>query len=744
MLKRIIIAIYILIISTTVYAVPDTYIWPLKLRPELTSKFCDYRAGHFHGGLDVRTGGRIGVPIYAISDGYVFRVVSSFTGYGRALYLKLNDDRIIVFGHLSGFLPVLDERIRSAQLSQKKYYQDLYFTSSEIPVKKGQLIAYSGESGTGAPHLHFEMRSSQNNPINPLESGYSMTDKVPPEFDYLAIRYYKHGFSPGNPNEIEFIPIVRGKDGYTIADTVISDDYLALAVAGGDRIDAGGFFYGYYGLKLFVDDSLRFFMESDSLSYNTTRQLNYVRDLELIRLFATKSKTDNDLGIFYRLYFPPGANQYFWPGLSDDDGVIAPVGVPGALHRVRIEAYDESGNRSELRFYVKSPNLPLPDPVSYQRIRDTMLVDFVTASKINKAQVEYRDKPSQAYKTVKCSISSLPMLDGKTKNRLSYQAPVKIGEYRFSFHDDRNHCAPWVYFHGTDPDDKFSIYGSPDYLCTECVAQSKTARLKVANFGLTQEFEMKPEGPNCFRAEILNSQFIGRTSFMITGDNGVIIDTMIALYPVTPGGTRDISTPDNTLSLSFQSHSAYYPTYVFPSNGVRTSTAAGMGIVYDIKPDIMLVDTPIKYSFDVAKLSLAGKKVGVYGYSYSSGGWNFIGKINGTSLEANGFGLGKVALLEDNDPPVISSVSPSGVSKNRAPTISCTLSDRVSGMALDSGLAMTIDGAWVPAEYDIDGSRFSYKVRTPLKSGRHKLEITASDNQGNSATRVVDFTIPAK
>ncbi len=235
--SMLLIGIFITALASSAFA--GDYIWPLKLRPELTSKFCDYRAGHFHGGLDLRTGGQIGVPVYAIDDGYVWRVVTSFRGYGKALYIKLKDDRIIVFGHLSDYFNLLDDRIFTAQMKDKKYDQDLYFTPGEFPVRKGQQIALSGESGTGAPHLHFEMRSPLNNPINPLESGYGITDKIPPEFDYLAVRYYQGDFNPVSPCEIEFLPISKSKDGkyYSLTDTIISNDVIALAVAGGDRIE---------------------------------------------------------------------------------------------------------------------------------------------------------------------------------------------------------------------------------------------------------------------------------------------------------------------------------------------------------------------------------------------------------------------------------------------------------------------------------------------------------------------------
>jgi hypothetical protein len=743
--KKSIFIFSILVITLASSAFAGDYIWPMKLRPELTSKFCDYRAGHFHGGLDLRTGGRIGVPVYAIDDGYVWRVATSFRGYGKALYIKLKDDKIIVFGHLSDYFNSLDDRIFAAQMKDKKYDQDLYFTPGEFPVKKGQQIALSGESGTGAPHLHFEMRSPLNNPINPLESGYNVTDKIPPEFDYLAIRYYKGDFNPADPYEIEFLPISKSRDGkyYTIADTIMGDDYIALAVAGGDRIDGSGFFYGYYGLSLLVNDSLLFRMKSDSLSYNTTRQLNYVRDLELIRLFAKKTKTDNDLGIFYRLYVPPKSNQYFWPGFYDNSGIIIQDGNPGSVRKITVAAYDEAGNKSELRFYIKTPELDVPKSISYRRNRDTLGVDFVSSIRINKITVEYREAQAKAYKAIKNYLSGQPLSDEQYINHLRLISSTGGNEFRFCFYDSQNHRSPWVYFAETALDNKFEISGSPGNLCVKYRAKYTDQKLEFTSSDQRFVFYMKSDGPNCIRADINDKSISGPLKISIRGGGAIIFDTSLVLNPVYPGNACIIQSPDSNLSISFQTSSAYYPAYVFPSRGIKSSTPAGKGTIFDIQPDIMLVDTPLKLKFDVVKLGLVGKRVAAYGYSYSTGGWNFIGKIEGTKLEASAFGLGKVALLEDNDPPIISSISPSGIIKSRTPLLSCVVRDRISGLALDSGLSMTIDGIWVPAEYDIDGSRFSYKIKSSLKSGQHQLEIKASDNQGNSAVKTIKFIVTA-
>ena len=43
--------------------------WPAAADPAMTSAFGEFRPGHVHAGLDVKTWGRIGVPMIAVADG---------------------------------------------------------------------------------------------------------------------------------------------------------------------------------------------------------------------------------------------------------------------------------------------------------------------------------------------------------------------------------------------------------------------------------------------------------------------------------------------------------------------------------------------------------------------------------------------------------------------------------------------------------------------------------------------------
>jgi murein DD-endopeptidase MepM/ murein hydrolase activator NlpD len=58
--------------------------WTLPMAPpvELSAGFGDLRPNHFHMGIDIRTGGRENLPIYAIQDGYISRLKVSAVGYG--------------------------------------------------------------------------------------------------------------------------------------------------------------------------------------------------------------------------------------------------------------------------------------------------------------------------------------------------------------------------------------------------------------------------------------------------------------------------------------------------------------------------------------------------------------------------------------------------------------------------------------------------------------------------------------
>ena len=154
--------------------------WPLDVRINLSSSFAEFRPGHLHAGLDIRTFGREGIPCLAVDDGYVSRLRASHFGYGKAVYLKLASGETIVYAHLAEYSARIDSAIYDAQLRSNRYRVDIYPDPADLPVKRGEIIGYTGRTGTVAPHLHFEVRNEREQPINPLDVGWELPDTIPP------------------------------------------------------------------------------------------------------------------------------------------------------------------------------------------------------------------------------------------------------------------------------------------------------------------------------------------------------------------------------------------------------------------------------------------------------------------------------------------------------------------------------------------------------------------------------------
>ncbi|MDW8802879.1 peptidoglycan DD-metalloendopeptidase family protein [Clostridium sp. A1-XYC3] len=97
-----------------------------------------------HAGMDI--GVPMGTPVYALKDGVVI-AAQSMSGYGNVVMIN-HGDITTVYGHNSS----LDVSVGQS-------------------VKGGQLISHSGNTGVSSgPHLHFEVRNSSGQPIEP--SGY--------------------------------------------------------------------------------------------------------------------------------------------------------------------------------------------------------------------------------------------------------------------------------------------------------------------------------------------------------------------------------------------------------------------------------------------------------------------------------------------------------------------------------------------------------------------------------------------
>jgi hypothetical protein len=328
------------------------YLWPTSASDYMSATFGETRSAHFHAAVDIGTWGQRGYRVYATRDGIVSRVGVSPTGYGNVVYLKHEDGTFSVYAHLQDFVPEIRSAVDEVRFRDYSADFDQNLEHLNIRFNQGDLIAYSGDTGIGPPHLHFELRSPNNNPFNPLLAGVRVADRVPPRFASLAVEPLSPDASVNGRKQIQRTPI-RGSERTFSFNSVTVTGEVGLAVDVSDRADAMRNVYAVYELKLFVNDSLYFHSKVDSFAIASGRMMFLDRIFPLLR--------EHRRG-YQRLWVRDGNLLPFYL----QHAANKPLRLTPGTWRIRIEASDFFGNTSRAtgNLIVREPaywNLPITE-----------------------------------------------------------------------------------------------------------------------------------------------------------------------------------------------------------------------------------------------------------------------------------------------------------------------------------------------------------------------------------------------
>jgi len=334
---------------------------PLDFPMSLAANFGELRPNHYHMGLDIRTQHRENQPVHAAADGYVARVEIEPAGFGQAIYIRHPNGYTTVYGHLNQFFPALAAYVHQQQYRLQSWQVDLTLPPGLFPVRKGDFIAYSGNTGgSQGPHLHFEIRRTDGDiNLNPLLFGLPVPDRTPPTLLRLAWYDRNEGIYEQSPHILPKFPTLL----------IVPTSRISFALSAFDTQSGSANPNGIYEADLYVDHLPVIGFQMNNISYDDTRNVNAHID------YKTRETGGPFLQQLFFLsgYPPPSIYRAVVAAHPSSGGVsteavagstVDPAGQPhaangvlrlddGRIHDVRIAVKDTYGNSSELRFRVQ-------------------------------------------------------------------------------------------------------------------------------------------------------------------------------------------------------------------------------------------------------------------------------------------------------------------------------------------------------------------------------------------------------
>ncbi|WP_460667173.1 M23 family metallopeptidase [Larkinella knui] len=303
----------------------------------------DLRPNHFHAGIDIRTAQREGLDVYAAADGYVSRIAVFTGGYGNVIFIKHPNGLTTVYGHLKTLNDTLGRYLRSEQYKKQTFEIDLRPQPNQFPVKKGEIIALSGNTGgSGGPHLHFEIRDDKNNLLNPLLFGFQeIEDNVPPFFERIALQPLTPASRVnGQAGRVAVTPIRRPNGEYVLTQPVSANGLIGLEVLAHDRTSGSPFKNGLSCIEIQLDGQEVFAYNMSNFPNEATRLINLHMNYGVEQLTGQR---------YHRCYIADGntLNLYRF----DQRRGKLPL-FDGQAHEVTITLYDCNQHATMLRFTI--------------------------------------------------------------------------------------------------------------------------------------------------------------------------------------------------------------------------------------------------------------------------------------------------------------------------------------------------------------------------------------------------------
>lgn len=332
------------------------FLSPLDIPMQLSGNFGELRPNHFHAGFDLKTQQKEGLNVYAVADGYISRIKISNSGYGKAIYITHSNGYTTVYGHLQKAVGKIQEVIIANQYAEKSYEIESFFKPSELLVKKGDVIALSGNTGgSEGPHLHFEIRdNTTENIVNPLHFGLDIKDSKPPQIKNLYVYPIDDNSVVNESKRPLVLNVSLQSDGSYLSEKVFANGLIGFGVTAFDYDDVSYNINGTYKTELFSNGKSVFGYQFDSMSFEEGRYVNALIDYKKYKKMYQRVQ---------KLFMN---SSYNWSNVFSNENLGKINVVPNFYTNEKIEVSDFYGNKTQLNIpvvYSSKPAVIQPEKV---------------------------------------------------------------------------------------------------------------------------------------------------------------------------------------------------------------------------------------------------------------------------------------------------------------------------------------------------------------------------------------------
>ncbi len=379
------------------------FISPVKIPLLLSANFGELRIDHFHSGIDIKTQGVTGKEVLAAASGYIYRIGVSPGGFGKALYIRHPTGYSTVYGHLDKFTDEIEEYVKSNQYEKKSFTVTLYPAVEKFRVKQGEIIAYSGNSGSsGGPHLHYEIRRAENEkPVNPLLFEFGTGDNIAPVIEKLFVYPITSKTSINGKNSIKKLDVSGGHGNYYIPaeKEILINGPAGFGIKSFDLLNDSYNRCDVYSIELIIDSMTVFKYVMDSFSFSESRYINSHIDYETYM---------KDKIYIQRTFLLPNDKLSVYKNLVNR-GIY--LFNEEKTYNARIIVTDVHINKSELIFQIKSKaeNKLIQHEESDSNI---VLMPYNKPNRFISENIRVILPAGALYDTLKFSYNSVPGEDG--------------------------------------------------------------------------------------------------------------------------------------------------------------------------------------------------------------------------------------------------------------------------------------------------------------------------------------------